>query len=124
VQDPEQLREIKRQVLDALIGQELLWQEVSKQGSIASAAEVDAAFAQARQRHGSDEIFRQQLTEGAFTEATYREDLKRQLSVRRWVEQTIAKTVTVSDEGIRAYYTANTDQFVEPERIRVRHILI
>ena len=111
-------------MLDALIGQELLWQEASKQGYLASDAEVNAAFDQARQRHGSDEVFRQRLKEGAFTEASYREDLKRQLSVRRWIEQTLAKRVTVSDEEIHAYYTANTEQFVEPARVRVRHILI
>jgi peptidyl-prolyl cis-trans isomerase C len=98
-QDPAQRKALKRQVLDALIGQELLWQEASKQGYVASA-------------------------EDAFTEATYREDLKRQLSVRRWVQQTIAKSLSVSDEEIHAYYTANSEQFVEPARVRVRHILI
>jgi peptidyl-prolyl cis-trans isomerase C len=123
-QDPAQRKALKRQVLDALIGQELLWQEASKQGYVASAEEVDAAFDQARKRYGSDEVFRQRLKEGAFTEATYREDLKRQLSVRRWVQQTIAKSLSVSDEEIHAYYTANSEQFVEPARVRVRHILI
>ena len=50
VQDSEQLGSVRRQILDALITQELLWQEAEAKQLVASGAEVAARVAGARRR--------------------------------------------------------------------------
>jgi peptidyl-prolyl cis-trans isomerase C len=121
---PSQYKRVQRRVLEQLIAQELLWQEAKRQGFIAPPAEVDKALEQVRKRHPSEQAYLQKLEGNGFTEDTYREDLKRHISVRHWVEETFAKGITVSDDEIHDYYVANQPRFVRPEEINVRHVLI
>lgn len=121
---PGAFKRVQRQVLEQLIAQALLWQEARRQGFVATAAEVDEALERLRQKYGSDNAFRLALEENGFTEVSYREDLKRQISVRHWMRETFAQAVAVSDEEVHAFYLANEERFVQPEQINARHVLI
>lgn len=124
VTQPQHYKQLQRQVLEQLIAQELLWQEAKKQGFIATPAEVDKALEQVRKRYPSEQAYSLDLERNGFTTESRREDLKRHMSVRHWVRETIAKDVTVSDEEIHDYHVANRARFVEPEQVNVRHVLI
>ena len=50
--------------------------------------------------------------------------MKQQLSAQKWIEKFVLKQVVVSDAEIHEFYLANKQQFVQPGRIRARHILI
>jgi peptidyl-prolyl cis-trans isomerase C len=121
---PAQYKEVRRQVLDALIAQELLWQEAREKKLAASAGEVDQQLARIRESFPSPENFKSELMIGGFTEATYAEHVRRQLSVQRLIREEIAEGVTVSDEEIDDFYRANLEKMRRPEEVRVRHILI
>jgi peptidyl-prolyl cis-trans isomerase C len=124
ITQPTQFKRHQRQVLDELITQELLWQEASRQGYVATPAEVDAALAPVREGHETEFSYRNELERNGFSEESYREDMKRRISVRRWVQESLAKNIVVSDAEVHAFYTANQAQMVEPEQIRARHVLI
>jgi len=121
---PSQYKAVRHQVLDVLIGQELLWQEARTRNLVVSPADVEQALARVKGRFRSEQEFYLHIRQTGFTEATYSEDLKHQLSVRRLIQEAIAPGVTVTDPDIDAFYAANADKMQRPEQVHVRHILI
>lgn len=117
-------RELVGHVLELLIGQELFWQEAKRRGLTATPAQVDQAYRRARSRYRSDEAFLHALKQDAFSEESYREHLQHELSVRRLVNETIAKHISVSAEEIHEHYVANPERYRRPVQISARHILI
>jgi peptidyl-prolyl cis-trans isomerase C len=91
---------------------------------VATPAEVDAALDQMRSRHQTQLAYLNELERNGFTEESYREDLKRHISVRRWVQESLVKDIVVKNEEMHAFYTSNQPLFVQPEQIRARHVLI
>jgi len=122
--NPAQVRRVERQVLDVLIGQELLWAEARVKNLVPPAAEVDQALARAKQRFPTPEAFQAEIARGGFTEESYAEDLKQQLAVRRLIQEEIASGVTVTDQEVDAFYRANLDQMRRPEEAHLRHLLV
>lgn len=121
---PAQYQEMERQVLDQLIAQELLWQEAERQGFLATGMELEQALEQIRKRYPSEEGYLGDLRQGGFTAESYKEDLRHQISVRHFIEETLVKRVAVSTEEIHDAYVANRAQLIQPEQVNTRHILI
>lgn len=124
VTQPRQLKRLQRQVLEQLIAQELLWQAAERSGVVVTADELDKALAETRQSYPSERAFTQDLERNAFTTETFREDLRRKMSARKWVYATLAGEINVSDAEVHDFYVANRVRFVQPERINARHVLI
>ena len=101
-----------------------MWQEAQTRNLVVSPADVEQALALVKGRLKSEQEFYLNIQQGGFTEATYSENLKHQLSVRRLIQEAIAPGVTISDQDIDAFYAANADKMRRPEQVRVRHILI
>jgi parvulin-like peptidyl-prolyl isomerase len=64
------------------------------------------------------------LEHGGFTEATYAEYVRRELSIRRLVERDVASRVRITPADVRAFYESNADRFSEPPEVRARHVLV
>ena len=124
ITQPQQMKRMQQQILDQLIAQELLWQEARREGFIATPAQVEQALDQMRSRYGTEDAYRQGLERNGFTADSYREDLRRHISVRRWVQESLATSIAVSDAEIHDYYVANPSQFVQPGQVNPRHVLI
>jgi peptidyl-prolyl cis-trans isomerase C len=124
IKEPEQYKALKRQVLDVLISQELLWQEAQKKNVIATPQQVENAREQIIKALPSKEVYRDRLRQAGFTEESYTEDLKKRLSASLLIQQEISPTVSVSDTEVHEFYTANSARFKTPEQIHARHILI
>jgi parvulin-like peptidyl-prolyl isomerase len=121
---PGQYKAVRGRVLDVLIGQELLWQHAQARDLVATREEVERTLAALKDNFESDQKFRLKIQQAGFTEATYAEDLKKQLSVRRLIQEDIVPGVTVTDREIDAFYVANGEKMRRPEQVHVRHILI
>jgi peptidyl-prolyl cis-trans isomerase C len=111
-------------VLDVLIGQELLWQAAREAQLLASDAEVDAALAQTRGRFDSETEFEIELQESGYTPETYREDTRRRLSAQKWIEARVASGIAVDDAAVSRFYNDNRERFAGPPQVRARHILL
>lgn len=120
---PDNFAEIRLKVLDVLIGQELLWQAARRDGLVADDEAVNAAFARVRDSFDEDIKFEINLKQGGFSEASYREELRRRLSAQKWIEARVLATVTVGDDEINGFYEENKAKFALPEQVRARHIL-
>jgi parvulin-like peptidyl-prolyl isomerase len=124
VTQPGQFRRVQREVLEQLISQELLWQQAAQHGFVASSEEVDLALAAVRRNYPTDMAYEFDLKEKGFSDESWRDDMRRKISVRKWARATLSDQIEVSDAEVHAFYVANQVRFVAPEQINVRHVLI
>lgn len=124
LQRPEKVREMKREVLDTLIGEELLWQQARSAGRVASDDEVDRSLAQTRAQYGSPEQFERSLARLGHTESSYREHVRRMLSADKAAQALVERGVAISDDDIDAFYKANPQAFSRPEQVKLREIAL
>jgi len=121
---PSEFKRMQREVVEQLITQELLWQEAQRREFVADDNIVDQQLEQIKDGFDSPQAFLFKIQEGGFTETSFREDVKQQLSVQRMVSQGIALSISISDEEAASFYTTNIDQMQQPVEVRARHILI
>ena len=109
----------KLSVLDDLILQDLLVAKAPALKIDVPAADLDAAFTNAR-GNLNDEQFKQELTRRSLTEADVRESLRRQLLAEKVLEQEVSKQVAIGDPDVT---TVLRDQSrpVQPGRGGVPH---
>jgi len=124
IRDPRRFKAVREQVLDVLIGQELLWQAAYKSKLIASDEEISQAYKQFQAQFDDEMSFNIKIQEGGYNKTTFQEYLKQQLSAQKWIQEFVAKDVIVDESEIHAFYLENQQQFIQPEKIRARHILI
>lgn len=124
LQRPEKVREMKREVLDSLIAEELLWQQARGEGRVAGDDEVERSLAQARAQYISPEQFTRSIARSGHTEASYREHVRRMLSADKAAQALVERSVTVTDDDIAAFYKANPQAFSRPEQVKLREIAV
>jgi len=122
--DPDTVRQVRQDVLEQLITQELLWQAAEDRGYIVDDAAVYQRLQGMKAGFGSEDEFRAQLEAGGFSEATFKEDLRQRLAVERLVAEGIAGWSSISSGEIDEFYAGNIDSMRVPEEIRASHILI
>lgn len=120
---PERIKAARREVLEQLIDQELVWQKVQANNLIASDAQVDVALQELHEKFGSEEDFIKRITIDGFTVDSYRSQVRRQLSTSNFMQR-VSLNATVSEEEVHQFYVDNPDKFQVPEMIRARHILL
>lgn len=117
-------RSFYRAVLDDLIGTRLLVRELESQGKGASAADVEQQFAALRGQFHSDQEFDDMLKSRGFDRERLKRDIGESLAVNHWVQETVIPAITVSEAEQRQFFSDNQEQMVQPEGVRVRHILV
>ena len=130
--DSSQIDTLRRQVLDQLIDEKLVLAEAKKQNLTVPAAEVqkqvEGAIADAKQRYGGEQGFREQLARENTTEARLRERYKGDLE-RQMLEQQVVKKMfpkrTVTQADAEAYFKAHKDKFPKvPPQLHLQVIQI
>jgi peptidyl-prolyl cis-trans isomerase C len=116
--------EMKAQVLDRLIDEELLHQEARARNLLASPEAVAAEIEQARAQFPAPEEFAAALAQSGLTEAGLSALIARNLSIQNLVEKGIAAAVAVTDAEVHEFYLGNAESFAIPEQARARHILV
>jgi peptidyl-prolyl cis-trans isomerase SurA len=129
--DSMMLDTLRRQILDEMINEKVVYAEAVRQGMTVSdadvAREVDKALRDARQRLGEDG-FREQLAKENLTEeqlrTRYRDEARRQQLAQRLVQKSLP-TRPVTQTEAEAYFRANPDKFpLAPGQLRVSVIQI
>jgi len=123
---------LRKQILDQLIEEKLIVAEAKKQGLTVTDAEinkqVDKAVADAKERLGGEDAFREQLVKENTTEdklrEKYRTDIRRQMLAQRLVQKQITPKAPTQVEA-EAYFKAHKDKFPKvPAEVRVSVIQI
>jgi hypothetical protein len=108
---PEELAQIKQQVLDNMIDNELLNQGVKAAGITASSTEVEAQYQALVSQAGGADKLATELTQSKMTDAQLRQNISNQLAVQAYLLQNIdVSTITASDAEVAAFYAQYSAQ--------------
>ncbi len=121
---PDQLKDLKKKVLDHLINLELLHQESQKKGIKIGDEELNEQINTIKKQFPDEDAFKQLLAGIDVSEAELASQIRRELAVKRLVDHQLAEKTAVSPEEVKSYYDNHTDAFKRPEQIKASHILI
>jgi hypothetical protein len=104
--DATKFSQIKTQVLDDLVNNELLTQGAQSAGIKIALAEVEKQFQTILTQAGGAEGLKTALAQNNLTEAQLRENISKQLTIQAYLLANIdTKSITVSDAEIAQFYT-------------------
>jgi peptidyl-prolyl cis-trans isomerase C len=121
---PGQVDEMKKKVLDGLVGREVLKQQAAKLGIKADPAEVDKQVAALKQKFPSEDEFKNALKNLNLTEDALKAQFAQDLGIRKMIDEQVASKITITPEETKKFYDSNPDLFKTPEMVRASHILI
>jgi len=120
---PEEAEDLKLQLLNQLINDQILLELATSGGLNATDAEVDVKFNEFKSQY-TEEQFQQLLKEQNMTVDDIRSELRKSLTIEKLVNKEITSKISVSDAGIKDFYEKNKESFNLPEQFRVAHILV
>ncbi len=118
-----QLSDMKSNILEGMINEELLYQEAQEKSISASNSEVEEQIQQYKGQYG-DEGFAQALSNAGMNEDQLRSEISRSLTIQKLLEQEVTSGIEVTDEEIRKFYDENTQMFEQSQSVKASHILI
>ena len=116
-------RAFYERMLDELVGAELLYQASRERVGDVDAAAIEQQLATLRQRFPDAAAFEQALAQEGLTLEGLRDEMKRDLGIRKLIETEVIPNVSVSDEDKKNFYAENPEQMRQPDRLRLSHIL-
>ncbi|MFO8064194.1 MAG: peptidylprolyl isomerase [Spirochaetia bacterium] len=119
----QQLNEMKSQVLEGMINEELLYQVAQENDVGASEEAVEEQIDQYKGQYG-DDGFASALQNAGMDEDQLRDEIQRSLTIQNLIEQEVGSEMEVTEEEQREFYDENTEMFEQDERITASHILI
>ena len=120
----EKLEEAKQKVAQQMIEDRLLYSEAKKQGVTIDEKDLDAKVDDVIKNIGSKETFDRALLQQQLTIKDLKERYRQQLMIRRLIDKKVGGTVMVTPVEIDAYYNKNLTEFQQPEKIKLKNILI
>ena len=122
--DNSKLPAIRKEVLEGLIDRELLFQQSRKEGITVEETAVNDRLGTLKGRFPSDEQFEAALKSMGLTLADLKIQLREGMAIKYLIERRFEEGTSVSNEETKAYYDGNPKDFLRPEQIQARHILI
>jgi parvulin-like peptidyl-prolyl isomerase len=120
----EKLDEAKQQVAQQMIEDRLLYGEAKKQNIEISDKDIDAKVQEVIGNMGSRETFERALLEQQLTLKDLKEKYRQQLMIRRLIDRKMGGAIMVTPVEIEAYYKNNAEEFQQPERVKLKNIMI
>lgn len=115
---------LRLNILQHLIELQVHLQQAEKLGVVATDDEVESKFNQIKAPYTQEE-FQKRLKDQGLTEADFRQELRRNLTIDKLLNKEIASKVVISDADIQSYYNLHKADFnlIEP-RYYVSHIQV
>ncbi len=118
------LAEIRKEVLEKLIGSELLYQTSQKKGITVNEAAINKQLTALKKRFPSEAEFNKALNKMNLSEAAIKSQLERSMIIKEFVDKEFVQKITIPDKESKAYYESNPDLFKQTEQVQASHILI
>src|SRR6266704_5010717 len=119
----EEAQDLKLQVLNQLINDQILLEMASSAGLSATDAEVDVKFNEAKSQY-TEEKFQQLLKDQKMTVDEIRAELRRSITIDKLINKEITSKISVSEAEIKNFYDKNKESFNLPESYHISHILV
>lgn len=115
----------KASLLDQLVQAKVLYLEAQKQGITISDTELNEKLDNLKKEMGlTDEAFDAELTKQGANKDEIIDNFKKQLVIKKYLDEKVFNTISVSEDDVKTYYTDNSEQFKIGEQVTARHILI
>jgi len=129
IDDPDErarrLDKLRAQALDDMIDEQLVLGAAQEAKIEVDNTDVDAALDEIKKQNKlSDKDFSEALTAQGYTLSAYKQDLRRQLTRLKAVNQLVRSRVSVTDEDVRARYDAMVRRSESVSAVRLAHIRI
>jgi len=119
----EEAQDLKLQVLNQLINDQILLEMASTGGLSATDAEVDVKFNEFKSQY-TEEKFKDLLKEQKMTIDDIRNELRKSITIDKLVNKEITSKISVTDAEIKSFYEKNKESFNLPESYHIAHILV
>jgi hypothetical protein len=117
-----ELAAARLRVLEGLITNEILYQKAKKDNLIPADTDVNSFIQQSKAEGGmTEEAFQKRLKETNQTEAEFKEDIRKQLAIKK-LEENISNQIKVSDMEVEQAFKANPP--VAPAGIALSDIVV
>ena len=119
-----QLPEVKKDVIESLINQELLYQESQNKSIKIEDKEIDQQMDALKKQFPSEKEYNAALAKMNLSEAEIKSQITKGLAIQQFIDTKFVQKIIVSDDETKAHYNNNLDLFKQPEQVRAMHILI
>jgi len=122
-QDQETLQKLKGTFLDQLIEKRLILHEARKMGITVNDEEVEEALESIKKgypRGGFEEV----VGGKEITLTQWKERLRQRLLIEKVINRVSQTTSPIDEHTLREYYEKHRKEFVVPEQVRVRQIVV
>src|SRR5689334_20068388 len=119
----EEQQDLKLQVLNQMINDQILLEQASAAGLSATDAEVDVKFNEFKSQY-TEEKFKELLNEQKMSVDDIRAELRKSITIDKLVNKEITSKISVTDAEIKAFYDKNKESFNLPESYHIAHILV
>ncbi|MCI0408576.1 MAG: peptidylprolyl isomerase [Acidobacteria bacterium] len=119
----ERVGALRRQLLENLVDEELLYQTSLKEKIEVPEKAVDEQVQTLEGRFASGQEFSDSLQQEGMSLASIKERIRRNLAVEALVKQKINSNVVVSESEITGYYQKNRERFRRPEAAHTLEIV-
>ena len=124
VPSEEEALSAKLRLLAELIDQDILLARARTLKVEVPDADLEKAFTE-RKSNMTEEAFQKEISQRGLTPDDMRQDLRRELTVQKLLEQEVASKITIGDDTVRAFFEKNRSQFTVPEtRHRIAQIVV
>ncbi len=111
-------------LLDQMIDRKLIEQDATASGVTIPDTLVTNVLDQFVRQFGGEEQVDQLLAPMGLTRPDFRDAIHRDLLIRKFVEERITSSITISDSDSRAFYDQNPSMFAGVDSVRVSHIIL
>jgi peptidyl-prolyl cis-trans isomerase C len=124
VPDEASMPQVREDVLNRMIEEELLYQDSQSKDIKVPEASVAEELASIKQRFPSEKEYQDALAGIEMSEADLTRKITRGMAIEQLIKEHVIQETAVSDVESRAFYDQNASMFEKPEQIQARHILI
>lgn len=121
----EQIRKnIKDQAIESLVREKLLFSGAKNEGIVITNKDIKERLDQYKKMFSTEEEFEELLKAQGQTETSLKEVIKNQLLIEKLKEKLSRGKIKITEADIKKYYEENKEEFVVPDQVRARHIVV
>lgn len=118
------LEEVREKILKQLIEDRLILSEAKKQNITVDEKDVDARIDEIKSKVGSERELENMLNEQNLTLNELRARYREKIMLRKLIDQKVGAKIIITPLEVKSYYNEHPDDFLQPEEIKLRSILI
>jgi len=122
--DDSQLPLVIEQVMENIIGSELLYQESRKSGIEINETQINEEWEKVKKQFSSEAELQNTLNQMNISEDIVKNHIEHGLAIQQFINENFNQKISVSDTEAKAYYDTNPDTFKQPPQVKASHILI